>query len=224
MKTHHTRLFFIFSLTCSLLLSSSHAADWIELFDGKSTKGWKPNADEGAYRVENGALRLQATHPKNRGHLFYVGEDDELDLFRDFELEVVARGEPNSNSGIFFHTDWETRDRVLHLANGYEVQLNSTAKEKRKTGSLYDVVDLSDAVVDDTQWFTVRIRVENKRIQVWLNDRQTIDYTEPANVAEQRSEKRKGRILREEGGAIALQAHDENSVYYFRSIRIRSLP
>lgn len=224
MKTHHTRLFFIFSLTCSLLLSSSHAADWIELFDGKSTKGWKPNADEGAYRVENGALRLQATHPKNRGHLFYVGEDDELDLFRDFELEVVARGEPNSNSGIFFHTDWETRDRVLHLANGYEVQLNSTAKEKRKTGSLYDVVDLPYAVVDDTQWFTVRIRVENKRIQVWLNDRQTIDYTEPANVAEQRSEKRKGRILREEGGAIALQAHDENSVYYFRSIRIRSLP
>lgn len=224
MKTHHTRLFFIFSLTCSLLLSSSHAADWIELFDGKSTKGWKPNADEGAYRVENGALRLQATHPKNRGHLFYVGEDDELDLFRDFELEVVARGEPNSNSGIFFHTDWETRDRVLHLANGYEVQLNSTAKEKRKTGSLYDVLDLPDAVVDDTQWFTVRIRVENKRIQVWLNDRQTIDYTEPANVAEQRSEKRKGRILREEGGAIALQAHDENSVYYFRSIRIRSLP
>ena len=117
-----------------------------------------------------------------------------------------------------------TRDKVLHLANGYEIQLNSSLKEKRKTGSLYDVVDLTEAVIDDTKWFTVRIRVEGKRIQAWLNDKQTIDYTEPENVVSQRSEKRKGRVLREEGGAIALQAHDEDSVFYFRSIRIRELP
>jgi len=197
---------------------------WVEIFDGATTKGWKPNADEGAYRVENGALRLQATHPKNRGHLFFVGDDRELDRFKNFELEVIARGEPNSNSGIFFHTDMATRDKVLHLANGYEIQLNSSLKEKQKTGSLYDVVDLTEAVIDDTKWFTVRIRVEGKRIQAWLNDKQTIDYTEPENVVSQRSEKRKGRVLREEGGAIALQAHDEDSVFYFRSIRIRELP
>ena len=28
-----------------------------------------------------------------------------------------------------------TRDKALHLAKGYEIQLNSSAKEKRKTGS-----------------------------------------------------------------------------------------
>ncbi len=94
---------------------------WIELFDGKMTKGWKMNADEGACQVVDGALRLQATDLKNRGHLFYVGEDDELDLFRDFELEAVVKGEAKANSGIFFHTDRATRDEVLHLANGYEV-------------------------------------------------------------------------------------------------------
>lgn len=204
--------------------SVSAEGTWIELFDGRSTAGWKPNTDAGAYKVEDGTLRLQATHASNRGHLFYVGDDEELDLFKNFELEIVARGEPDSNSGIFFHTDRETRDDVLHLKNGYEVQLNSTDKEKRKTGSLYDVIDISEAVIDDTEWFTVRIRVEDKQIQVWLNDKQTIDYTEPENVAEQRSEKRKGRYLRESGGAIALQAHDEDSVFYFRSIRIRRLP
>lgn len=209
----------------ALILPAAAEQDWIELFDGKSTKGWKPNADEGAYKVVDGALRLQATHPQNRGHLFFVGDDDELDFFRNFELEVVARGEPSSNSGIFFHTDMATRDRVLHLANGYEVQLNTTEREKRKTGSLYDVIDFNESVIEDeTQWFTVRIRVEGKRIQVWLNDQQTIDYTEPENVVEQRSEKRKGRFLRENGGAIALQAHDEDSVFYFKSIRVRRLP
>tara|TARA_R110000850_G_scaffold24090_1_gene70903 strand:- start:207 stop:863 length:657 start_codon:yes stop_codon:yes gene_type:complete len=211
-------------LLCTLVSLSAEDENWTDLFDGKTTQGWKPNADEGAYRVEDGLLRLQATHLSNRGHLFYVGDDDELDLFRNFELKVVARGEPDSNSGIFFHTDRETRDKVLHLENGYEVQLNSTLSERRKTGSLYDVIDLTERVIDDTQWFTVRIRVEEKRIQVWLNDKQTIDYTEPPNVAEQRSLKRKGRILREDGGAIALQAHDENSVFYFKSVRIRSLP
>ncbi len=210
-------------LTSFIPLSAS-AEDWTELFDGKTTAGWKPNTDDGAYRVEDGALRLQATHLSNRGHLFYVGEDEELDLFKNFELEVVTRGEPNSNSGIFFHTDRETRDKVLHLANGYEVQLNSTQKERRKTGSLYDVIDLGEQVIDDTDWFTVRLRVEGRRIRVWLNDTQTIDYTEPANVAAERSEKRKGRVLREEGGAIALQAHDEDSVFYFKSVRIRRLP
>ena len=198
--------------------------DWIDLFDGKSLQGWKPNADRDAYQVVEGVLKLHATHPKNRGHLFYVGDDEELDLFRNFELEVVARAEPNSNSGIFFHTDWETRDQVLHLANGYEVQLNSAEKEKRKTGSLYDVVDISELLVDHSEWFTVRIRVEGKRIRVWLNETQTVDYTEPPNVVEERSPKRKGRVLRDEGGAIALQAHDEDSTFYFRTVRIRPLP
>jgi len=206
-----------------LLVPVSAEEGWIDLFDGKSIAGWQPNSDEGAYRLEEGVLRLQATHATNRGHLFYTGDDDEPDRFRDFELEVVARGEPNSNSGIFFHTDRETRDEVLHLKNGYEVQLNSTEKEKRKTGSLYDVVDLDQALIDDTEWFTVRIRVEGKRIRVWLNDNEAVDYTEPENVVALRSSKRKGRFLREEGGAIALQAHDTDSVFYFRSVRIRRL-
>lgn len=214
--------------TCLLLFVCSARTEeekWISLFDGRTTGGWKANTDEAAYRVtDKGELRLQATHPKNRSHLFFVGGDDELDLFRNFELEAVARGEPDSNSGIFFHTDEATRDDVLHLANGYEVQLNSTSREKRKTGSLYDVVDISESVVDHASWFTVRIRVEGRRIQVWINDLQTVDYTEPLNVSEERSEKRRGRVLREEGGAIALQAHDTDSVFYFQSIRIRPLP
>ncbi|MEM9015790.1 MAG: DUF1080 domain-containing protein [Verrucomicrobiota bacterium] len=201
-----------------------HAEEgWIELFDGGTTAGWKMNADEGAVQIVDEALRLQATDSKNRGHLFYVGEDEELDLFRDFELEAVVRGEANANSGIFFHTDLETRDKVLHLANGYEVQLNFKPNAKQQTGSLYDVIPLLETPVKEGEWFTVRVRVEGKRIQVWLNDAEVIDYTEPENVLETRSEKRKGRVLREEGGAIALQAHDEESVFYFRSVRIRRL-
>jgi len=207
----------------TLPMPGAEAGGWLDLFNGKDLAGWKANADPGAFTVEDGVLKAHATHPKNRGHLFYTGtRAEELEMFTHFELEAVARGEPDSNSGIFFHTDMETRDGVLHLKNGYEVQLNSSVKEKRKTGSLYDVVDLATAPVDDTQWFTVRIRVEGKRIQVWLNDAGVVDYTEPENV--ERSPQRVGRVLRAEGGAIALQAHDDKSTFYFKSIRIRRLP
>lgn len=218
----------LLTLVCTIWLPrDSFCAEspdaWINLFDGRSLKGWKPNADPGAFVVEGGLLKAHATHPKNRGHLFYVGQRTEgLEKFTNFELEAVVRGEPDSNSGIFFHTDMETRDGVLHLKNGYEVQLNSSAKEKRKTGSLYDVVDLATSPLDDTKWFTVRIRVEGKHIQVWLNDSQVVDYNEPPNV--KRSPQRIGRVLRADGGAIALQAHDDKSTFYFKSIRIRKLP
>ncbi|MEM7600067.1 MAG: DUF1080 domain-containing protein [Verrucomicrobiota bacterium] len=214
-------------LAIILLLSSISVQaqeEWTELFDGKSLAGWKPSADEAAYTVSNGELRLQASNGKISSHLFYVGDDAEPDLFKNFELEVVARAEGNSNSGIFFHSDMETSNKNGHLKNGYEVQLNSTEKEKRKTGSLYAVVDVSESLVDDTKGVTVRIRVEGKRVQVWLNDQQTVDYTEPENVAEQREAKRQGRVLREAGGAIALQAHDENSIFFFKSVKIRRLP
>lgn len=218
MKTVFTGIALVVSLA-----SSQGAEAWLELFDDKDLTGWRANADPGAFTVTNGMLKAHATHPKNRGHLFYVGKHKEgLELFKNFELEAVVRGEPDSNSGIFFHTDMETRDGVLHLKNGYEVQLNSSAKEKRKTGSLYDVVDLATCPVDDTQWFTVRIRVEGQRIQVWLNDARVVDYTEPEQV--QRSPQRVGRVLRAQGGAIALQAHDDQSTFYFKSLRIRRLP
>jgi len=68
----------------------------------------------------------------------------------------------------------------------------------------------------------IRITVRGKRITVHLNDRQVIDYTEPDNVIRPRS--RAGRRLGPHGGAIALQAHDPASVFYFKSIRIRELP
>ena len=200
-------------------------AGWRELFNGKDLTGWKANADPGAFVVVDGAIKAHATHPSNRGHLFFVGQrSDGLESFKNFELEAVVRGEPGSNSGIFFHTDMETRDGRLHLKNGYEVQLNSSTTERRKTGSLYDVVDFDQSVVNEANWFTVTIRVQNQRIVVLLNGKTTVDYTEPPGVVAQRSPERKGRVLRSDGGAIALQAHDDKSTFYFKSIRLRPLP
>jgi hypothetical protein len=197
------------------------AADWRPLFNGKDLTGWRANVMPESFRVVGGVIRANAT--RESAHLFYVGERMEgFVLFKNFELEVTARGEPNSNSGIFIHTDLSVSNAKNHLAKGYEIQLNSNNREKRRTGSLYAVVDLDKSLVDETQWFRVRITVKDKNIQVHLNDRKVVDYTEPANV--QRPKDRAGRVLDPKGGAIALQAHDPGSVFYFKDVRIRRLP
>ena len=194
-------------------------SDWIHLFNGKDLSGWKTNRAEGSFTVKDGFLVAHSLDL--RSHLFYVGEEDEPVAFEDFDLVVVAKGEPESNSGIFIHTDYELRDDKGHLANGYEINLNTSPTVTRKTGSLYDVVDLKEQPLDDTQWFETRIRVEGKRIQVWLDGEMLVDYHEPDNPV--RKPSRKGRLLKPDGGAIAIQAHDPESVWYFKEIRFRTL-
>jgi hypothetical protein len=197
------------------------AAEWQPLFNGKDLSGWRANVMPESFTVVNGAIRAKAT--KESAHLFYVGDlKDGFVRFKNFELEMTVRGEPNANSGIYFHTDMSVSNAKNHLAKGYEVQLNNTAKEQRKTGSLYDVVDFPQSPVDGTNWFQVRVRVQNKHIVIFINDTKTVDYVEPVRVKRPRG--RAGRVLNPTGGAIALQAHDPKSVYYFKDIRVRRLP
>lgn len=194
---------------------------WQVLFDGRTLNGWRANADPDAFSVVNGTIRAQG-QGKKLSHLFYVGSGKERFVkFKDFEFELYARSEPNSNSGIFIHTDMSLRPPRRYLNTGYEVQLNSSKKEKKKTGSLYAVVNLKKSPVDETKWFRVNVRVKGKRIMIAVNGKQLVDYTEPEDPVREPS--RKGRVLKPEGGGIALQAHDPKSVFYFKGIRLREL-
>jgi hypothetical protein len=212
----------VFALTLALSFSAFAEDGWTSLFNGKDLTGWKPNAQPEAFSVVDGAIRVHAT--ESYAHLFYVGDGSaNAGRFKNFELEVVTRGEPSSNSGIYFHSDINCGEGPkLKLTKGYEMQLNNTEKEKKKTGSLYTVKDLAESPVDETKWFKARVRVEGKRIQIFINDKQTVDYTEEEHP--QRPKGFEGRLLDPNGGMIALQAHDPGSTYYFKEVRIRRLP
>jgi hypothetical protein len=213
---------FLLFVVVSTTAVSARADDWQPLFNGRDLAGWRANLDPAAFTVTDGVLRLQASS-QTRAHLFYVGDRTEgFESFKNFELEAVVRAEPNSNGGIFVHTDETVRDAKRHLARGYEVQLNSSKTEKRKTGSLYAIVDIEQSPVDETRWFTVRIVVQGKRITVALDGKQVVDYTEPDDVV--RPKERAGRLFSKDGGAIALQAHDSGSTWYFKDIRVKRLP
>jgi len=85
--------------------ASLHAEEgWRELFNGRDRTGWKANAYPASWSVVDGTIRTQAT--KESSHLFYVGDGKEdFVRFKNFELEIVVRGEPEANSGVFIHTD-----------------------------------------------------------------------------------------------------------------------
>ena len=210
MKNFLLCLLFVSLAACS----SSQDSDYKELFNGKDLTGWTPTSDINSYKINDGVLRVCSTGGGQ--HLLYTAKK-----YKDFELVVVSKSDPSSNSGIYFHTDGTSRVKAGWLHFGYEAQLNSTEKEKRKTGSLYGIQDIVESPVDETKWFTMKIRVEGKRIQIWVNDKQTADYTEPENP--ERHKNRIGRLLNPEGGFIALQAHDTKSVWYFKEIKIKEL-
>ena len=225
MNAFSPRIFAALLVWIAMLLAPLAAADapWQVLFNGKDLTGWKANAYPDSWSVVDGAIRACAT--KESSHLFFVGEGQgEFVRFKNFELELMARGEPEANSGVFIHTDLATQAAALRLSHGYEIQLNSTAKEPRKTGSLYAVIDLPTSPVDETKWFPVRIVVQGPRILVQIAGKTTVDYTEPGNARAERPKGREGRVLNPQGGGIALQAHDPKSVFYFKDIRLRPLP
>ncbi|QDU55248.1 3-keto-disaccharide hydrolase [Aeoliella mucimassa] len=198
----------------------AEASQWQSLFDGKSLEGWHANFDPEAFTIEDGAIRVQALSDR-AAHLFYVGDNDKEPVkFKNFELKLVSRAEPNANSGVFLHTSTKLRTKWRLLDQGYEVQLNNRP-EQQKTGSLYAVEPVEETGIDESEWFEMLIRVKDKQITVSLDGKQVLDYTEPEDP--KRSADRKGRVFSDEGGAIALQAHDSNSVWYFKEIAIRPL-
>src|SRR5690606_21224998 len=141
-----------------------------------------------------------------------VGNHD----FRNFEWRAEVMTTPGSNSGMYFHTEYQERGWPQ---KGYEVQVNNSHTDPKRTGGLYDVQDNYEAPARDNEWFTQHIIVNGRRIIVKVNDRVIVDYTEPENV--ERPANMKGRRL--SSGTIALQGHDPKSVVYYRNIQIKLL-
>ena len=124
---------------------------------------------------------------------------------------------PGSNSGIYFHTEYQESGWP---SKGYEAQVNNSGSDPRKTGSLYAVQDVSEAPAGDGEWFTMYIKVQGDHITIKIDGKTTVAYTEPDNV--ERPEGMSGRLL--SSGTFALQGHDPESTVYYKEIKVRPLP
>lgn len=201
---------FVFLISCSAS-KKSDSSGWISLFDGKSFDGWKVGHNASSFRIENGAI--VANGPV--AHLFYVGDVNNHN-FKNFEFKADVMTTPGSNSGLYFHTSYQEESWP---AKGYEVQVNNSQSDWRRTGSLYAVQDVKEVHVKDNEWYTEHIIVKDKRVIININDKTVVDYTEPDNV--QRPQDMSGRVL--SSGTFAIQGHDPDSKVYFKNIMVKPL-
>jgi hypothetical protein len=189
------------------------------LFNGTDLTGWRIAGPPESFTVSDGAI--VASGPAS--HAYYDGSL-RGHRFRNFELRLDAMARAGANGGVYVLTEFEQvggnqRASGRFPSKGFEVQVYNGTGGPR-TGSLYHVSDLDDAVVKDEEWFTLSITVQNDTIIVKVNDKQVVNWTQPTDW----DGGREGPGRRITGpGTIALQAHDPKSAVLYRNIRIKPL-
>jgi hypothetical protein len=165
----------------------------VPLFDGKTFNGWE--GDLKIFRIEDGAIVGGSLQSKIARNEFLCTTR----TYGDFELRVKVKlvGGAAANAGIQFRT---RRIPNNHEVSGYQADLG-----QQYWGSLYDEsrrnrtlkgpdAETIKRIVKPDDWNEYVIRAEGRRIQLWLNGVQTVDYTEEDPAVET-------------SGVIAVQIH-----------------
>jgi len=199
----------------SVLTSVTAEAQEISLSDGKTFSGWAGDTN-GPWRIENGAFvggSLSKTVARNE---FLCTQK----LYTNFVLRLKFK---LSGKSGFINGGVQLRSRRATDPPNEMIGYQADIGEPGYWGSLYDesrrnktlaaanMVELNKVLKRD-DWNEYRIRCDGKRIRLWINGFQTVDYTEPDDSIPQY-----GLIgLQIHGGAVAEAA--------YKDIMIEELP
>ncbi len=168
-----------FSLLIHLLFSTAKPP--VSLFDGRTFKGWEGDTVR-TWRIMNGTLTggsLTETVPHNE---FLRTKRSYSDFVLELQFKLTG-SEGFINSGVQLRSQRHTSPDYEMI--GYQADLG-----KDYWGCLYDesrrnkVLVQADmkklaSVVKLNDWNNYKIQCQGRRIQIWLNGVQTVDYTEP---------------------------------------------
>lgn len=149
----------------------------VPIFDGKSFNGWE--GDLKTFRIEDGAIVGGSLENKIARNEFFCTTR----TYGDFELRLKVKllGGEAANAGIQFRTrripdNHEVIGYQADVGQGYWGSLYDESRRK-KTLTAPDPATIK-GVVRVGDWNEYVIRAEGKRVQLWLNAVQTVDYTE----------------------------------------------
>lgn len=186
-------MLFLFSSTANVKAQSTPKA--IILFDGKTFAGWEGDTLH-TWRIINKALMggsLTETVPHNE----FIATTES---FADFELtlEFKITGTGFVNAGVQFHSErsknpaYEMIGYQADLGDGYWASLYD--ESRRDLTIVQPDSALIKKILKPAAWNRFKIKSDGRRIRIWLNDVQTVDYSEPDE-----------KIIHT--GKIALQVH-----------------
>jgi hypothetical protein len=122
---------------------------------------------------------------------------------------------PGANSGFYFHTEFQESG---FPNKGFEVQVNNTHKDPKKTAGLYNIKDNFEAPAKDEEWFKLEIIVQGKHVVTKVNDKVITDWTQEGDKG---PEKQPGRVI--DHGTFAIQGHDPGSKVMYKDIEVKPL-
>ncbi|MCF8368889.1 MAG: DUF1080 domain-containing protein [Bacteroidales bacterium] len=202
-------------------------SDWVDLFDGKTTHGWKGFKSEklpAGWSVKDGNLVTSGRGGDLGGDIITIGQ------YEDFELKLEWAISKGGNSGIFFRV-LEHRYPTAY-ATGPEYQLiddigfPGELGEWQKTGANYAMHNAMNKTLKPVGEFNKsRLLVKGSHVEHWLNGVKVLEY-------ELWTDDWKSKVLACKwkdypGYGLARKGHiglqDHGSEIKFRNIKIRDL-
>lgn len=217
--------------------NSSKDSEWIYIFDGKTTDGWRGYNKETLpkkWEVINGELTFNTELKLEKD---WDGGNDIIyykEQFENFELHLEWKLPKGGNSGVFYHVQ-EGYNAPHNISpeyqilddDGWEEINNAKLKNWQKAGANYGMHEpnISKKLNPSGQWNSSRIIHDNNKVEHWLNGKIILSFFKDSDDW---NKKRNSEIFRDKTdygkfkkGYIALQDHD--TPIWFRNIRIKKL-
>lgn len=214
------------------------ADDWIYLFDGTTTEGWRAyNGDDlpPQWVIEDGALTFDTekrTEANRKGgkDIIYAAEE-----FDNFELAWEWKIPEGGNSGMLYHInegDWgipEISPEYQMLDDLKWEEINDAKLEEwQKTGADYAmyVPEEGQKIIKPAgEWNTSRVIFTPENVEHWLNGKKLLSFVPWSEDWEERKGKGKWKDSPKYGtfktGYIGFQDHD--SPLWLKNIKIKKL-
>ncbi len=187
----NSKAIFFLSAAFFLVLISCKSSEKLFL---KNSNQWEVRGDA-AWSFSNNTLVGKI----NNGEGLAVSNKN----YKNFILELDFKPDSTINSGVYIRCEKE----LISAVNCYEINIwDASPNQDYRTGAIVLYTAPLAKVETINAWNTYKIKAENKRIQIWVNNILTTDIIDEKLTA----------------GYIALQAKGSGEVS-FRNIRIKPL-
>ena len=161
---------------------SPASEEWIILFDGSSTDGWRGFNQESLpvnWIIEDGALKSLGTGGDIGGDIVYGARE-----FDNFELSLEWKISEGGNSGIFYHVqEGDKYEAPYETAPEYQVLddigFTEPLKDWQMLGADYAMHPANPEkkiVKSAGEWNTTRIIFTPEKVEHWLNGKKIVEF------------------------------------------------
>ena len=205
--------------------------EWITLFDGTSTEGWRGFNSSSLpenWVIEDGALKSLGTGGGIGGDIVYGTRE-----FDNFELSLEWKISEGGNSGIFYHVVEGKQYKALY-ETGPEYQVlddigfAEPAEDWQKVGADYAMYipnPEKKKVKPAGEWNSSRIIFTEEKAEYWLNGEKVVEFVPWSEDWSERRNSGKWDEYPDYGlaktGLIGIQDH--GSFIWYKNIRIKDL-